>query len=306
MLQDPAASLRWKVAGESVRGAAHHRNGLLNQDALLFQPDEERGAAVVAIADGHGSASSFRSMVGSRYAVHIAVDEGLAFLHSLGDVRRHPDPQEIEARLVPRLGVRTIVRWGDCVRRHHEHRGFSAAELNRVAEQAGLGALDRVQQDPVVAYGSTLLVALATPLFLAFLQLGDGDILTVTADGEPERPLPDDRRLMADETYSLSGPTAAQELRSWCRSLAAWTPELVLLATDGFANSYADEAGVRGAASGYLEAVRSTGLAAVGRQLHGWLKEITFGGAGDDVTVALLWPHRPSAPGSGPTAPPHA
>jgi serine/threonine protein phosphatase PrpC len=306
VLQDPSPSLRWKVAGGSVRGAAHHRNGQLNQDAFLFQQDEERGAAVVAIADGHGSASSFRSMVGSRYAVHIAVDEGLAFLHSLGDMQRHSDPQEIEARLVPRLGVRIIARWVDCIRSHHERRQFRDSELNRVAEQAGVGALDRVQQDPVLAYGSTLLMTLATPLFLACLQLGDGDILTVAADGGPERPLPQDDRLMADETYSLASPTAAKELRTWCRSLIGWTPELVLLATDGFANSYADEAGVRRAASEYLEAVQSTGLAAVNRQLHGWLREVTFEGAGDDVTVALLWPHRTSAPSTEPTAPPHA
>jgi serine/threonine protein phosphatase PrpC len=295
--------LRWRVAGGSVRGASHHRNGLLNQDALLFQPDEARGAAVVAVADGHGSASSFRSMVGSRYAVHIAVDEGMAFLHSLGDLQRHPDPQEIEARLVPRLGVRTIVRWGSCIRRHHDRRRFSDSELNRVAEHAGVGALDRIQEDPLLAYGSTLLVALATPLFLAFLQLGDGDILTVTADGEPDRPLAHDHRLLADETFSLASPTAAQELRSWCRSLAGWTPELVLVATDGFANSYADEAGVRRAASEYLQAVQSTGLAAVAHQLPGWLREVTFGGAGDDVTVALLWPHRTSVPSSEPTRP---
>src|SRR4051812_9146589 len=64
---------RWRVIGQSVRGATHERTGMPNQDAIRWLP--ESGATlplILAVADGHGSPRSFRSETGARLAVEIA------------------------------------------------------------------------------------------------------------------------------------------------------------------------------------------------------------------------------------------
>src|SRR5438046_10718317 len=73
--------MRWCVFGKSVRGAAHTRKGLPNQDCIGWWPEDKSGPVVVlAVADGHGSARSFRSATGARLAVQAAVDVVRQFL----------------------------------------------------------------------------------------------------------------------------------------------------------------------------------------------------------------------------------
>jgi hypothetical protein len=60
----------WQVTGCSVLGASHRRKGTENQDHIKYH--DERGRAIVALADGHGSAKSFRSAKGSEFAVTVS------------------------------------------------------------------------------------------------------------------------------------------------------------------------------------------------------------------------------------------
>ena len=59
----------WRAIGESVRGAAHLRSGLVNQDAFHWLPASGVGPPLIlVISDGHGSAKYFRSHIGSAQA----------------------------------------------------------------------------------------------------------------------------------------------------------------------------------------------------------------------------------------------
>jgi serine/threonine protein phosphatase PrpC len=76
---------QWLCTGKSVRGAAHDRSGLPNQDAIAWYPESRTGAPLIlAVADGHGSAKSFRSDRGARFAVNTAIEVIHEFL--LADV----------------------------------------------------------------------------------------------------------------------------------------------------------------------------------------------------------------------------
>jgi serine/threonine protein phosphatase PrpC len=80
-------SIQWQVVGQTVRGATHERNGLLNQDAIYWLPSEGRGPSVVlAAADGHGSARYSRSHIGAALAVKKAARLVAEFLRSQADV----------------------------------------------------------------------------------------------------------------------------------------------------------------------------------------------------------------------------
>ena len=59
---------------------------------------------------------------------------------------------------------------------------FTGAEQLLWDEQRGK------DDDPMRAYGATLLAALITPNYLLLLQLGDGDILIVDSAGRVARP----------------------------------------------------------------------------------------------------------------------
>ena len=67
-------------------------------------------------------------------------------------------------------------------------------------------------------------------------------------------------------------------------------PALVLASTDGYVNSFADDAGFLKVGSDLLAMIRSEGLDQVGIQLEGWLGEVSELGSGDDVSLGLLVP----------------
>jgi hypothetical protein len=147
---------------------------------------------------------------------------------------------------------------------------------------------DSLEAESVVAYGATLLVVAVTERFVLYLQLGDGEILTVSESGEVVRPLAKDERLFGNETTSLCTPEAWRDFRVGFQSLAQSRPALILLSTDGYPNSFRDEAGFMKVGSDILQMIRENGLASVKDHLEGWLRDSTRAGSGDDVTLGIL------------------
>ena len=139
-----------------------------------------------------------------------------------------------------------------------------------------------------LAYGATLLVVMVTVTFIIYWQVGDGDILTVADDGVVSRPLPPDEKLFGNETTSLCADRSWQEARTAFQVLAGAPPALILVASDGYANSYRDEAGFLRVGSDLLTLIRADGLEAVAANLSDWLDEISRQGSGDDVTLGML------------------
>ena len=87
------------------------------------------------------------------------------------------------------------------------------------------------------------------------------------------------------QTTSLCSPDAWRHVRT--PTCAYRCAQLVLLATDGYANSFVDQGGLLQAGGDMLTAIRDEGLAAVSRQLPAWLRATSAAGSGDDITVAL-------------------
>jgi hypothetical protein len=139
----------------------------------------------------------------------------------------------------------------------------------------------------LIAYGSTLLVTAVTEQFGMFLQLGDGEILTVSESGDVSRPLTRDDRLFGNETTSLCAPEAWRDFRVSFQ-LFTQPPALILLSTDGYPNSFRDESGFFKVGSDILNMIRENGLSFIKENLGGWLSDSTRAGSGDDVTLGIL------------------
>lgn len=268
----------WRTLKASVRGAAHERAGLPNQDAVRVARFRDDVPLLVALADGHGSAKSFRSQRGARLAVAVA-QKVCGHLFTLGR------PSQIKHWAEEQLPLALVRQWRARVERALQRQPFTAAEL----EPLDAAARRQVEARPALAYGTTLLAVVVAPAFILYLQLGDGDLLTVSAEGVVDRPLPGDSRLIANETTSLCSDQAWREVRVRFQTLAGAPPALILAATDGYANAYRDEASFRQVAGDFWTLLRDEGEAAVQPHLTEWLNEASQQGSGDDISVGLVW-----------------
>ncbi len=253
-----ARSSRPGFAIERVIGANHLRSGKPCQDeaGLWVVAD----TVALAIADGHGS--SKHADIGARLAVHVALNALVRFAEDLGE--RASNLIEVQKYAEHPLRVQIVREWKERV---HTKSGDS--------------------ETPLVDYGSTLLVALATPDFLLVGQLGDGDILLVNEDGTVDVPLPADPEAFADETPSLCLPEAEHSFR--LRVLPTPQQEtLLLLLTDGYSKSYPTDAAFKQIGPDYLNLIRKYGVSGLTPHLKGFLKKITTQGSGDDIALALL------------------
>ena len=160
------------------------------------------------------------------------------------------------------------------MKEHIDENPFTEDELARLTEQAGAAASDRAArpEQHYVAYGTTLLVAILTNEFLICFQLGDGDILAAyDATDEVGRVIAKDETLIANETTSLCQDDAVRQFRYEFRVIQHSLPGLVLLSTDGYANSFASPDAFLKVGRDYLDMLRTEGAAEVRRIFpRGW------------------------------------
>jgi serine/threonine protein phosphatase PrpC len=239
----------WRIVAESVAGTKHDRAD--NQDAYGFIPDDGVGELVrVAVADGHGAEMYERSARGARMAVEAALADPLS--------------SAADASLQGMMRS-ALMGWEEAV-------------------DADLKANPHPMERDV--YGTTLLVVSADATTVACAQLGDGRVLVIDGAGKVTSPVPDDPRLTGNLTTSLTGADPIGDTR-YAR-LAADNIRLLLVCTDGYENSFADERSFFQAASDFADIIDSHGLGVVREKLRGWLTETMSGGSGDDTSVALI------------------
>lgn len=273
----------WRTLGASVRGAHHRRDGVPNQDALLLL-DGAAGRSLAVVADGHGGSRHFRSAIGARLAVAAARDVlwPMAVSFERGGAVQRGDLACVQA---PR---RIVTRWAELARAEIGAHPITAEEWKRLQATAGPEAVAQVHGEPLLAYGATLLFAFGVPGCLVLGQLGDGDLLIVDGAGNVRRPLPRDERLVGHFTTSICHPAAEADLRCVVREGVLAQPALVLLATDGLANSFQADNDVEQVARALLALVQQRGPTAAEAALSGWLDHATQHGSGDDITLAML------------------
>src|SRR4051794_894091 len=123
-------TLRWQAIGASVRGDSHRRSGAPNQDSLALVPGHG-DSAMVAVADGHGGAISFRSDFGSSIATTIAIQVVRAFSPT---VRELDDPLELLRVAAEEIPVSVVQGWTARVGEDLAVRPFDERELALVRE----------------------------------------------------------------------------------------------------------------------------------------------------------------------------
>ncbi|EFH80216.1 protein phosphatase 2C domain-containing protein [Ktedonobacter racemifer] len=266
---------KWGIIEASVAGATHKQN----QDAKKTHQDP--GYSLLAVADGHGSKAYTRSAQGAQLAVESAI-QGIEYLLNQLPPLTDISHAMIEHILLTSSPVKIVEQWRKQVEENIKTQPFVEG-----ADQHSY---------PFKPYGTTLLTALVTSSFIFYSQIGDGDILVVTEDGHVYEPVPGDVRLFANETTSLSSKHAEHDFRKTFKWLSEQdsgsTPALIMLATDGYRNSFTSEADFFKVATDILNLLRQQGPDYVQQHLEKWLQTATDLGSGDDITVVLFWNNR--------------
>jgi hypothetical protein len=275
----------WAAFGASVRGTAHSRAELPNEDAVSFRSDDDGQWAVVAVADGHGHTLAVRAEAGARLAVNIATDAALScWLDASGSANSDDDAT---ANLLQ--GV-VVGAWSAAVEADLAASPLSDAELEHSGDAASIAA------HPALAYGTTLLASFALGDSIVVCQIGDGDIVAITRDGRILRPLRADSRLVGTRTTSLASKSATVDFRG--SHIGDAEVEVVVVATDGYVNSFSADDGFATAGRDLWKLLHQIGPRAVEAQLGGWLESTSSDGTGDDASLAILYDRTSMADGS--------
>jgi Protein phosphatase 2C len=279
----------WLVLTASERGASHEVSQTPNQDAVATQPTCD-GGVVAAVADGHGHWRHLRSARGSRIAAAIGCEVGQELadrlrreniLHSEQDAP--PDPAATASAVCALLrdfAVPAVIeRWRAAVLADLEADPFTDAEQD--LRQRG--------DDPTVAYGSTLLLAITLGTWLILAQIGDGDVVGVRPDGSACLPVPTDPLLDGMVTTSLCGRDPSADFRVAVTDTSADPLLALLLATDGYGNAQLVEAWPNAFSSDLAWLLRHRDEQWLASQLPAWAARCASAdGSADDTTVALL------------------
>lgn len=282
----------WRVFTAVVRGAAHEVTGRPLQDAAGFTaspPGGDRWLAL-AVADGHGGHPHFRSARGSELAIvaalELAAEFGPHFSTAAAAALVYHTARE---NLVPSL----IGRWQEAV-------ADDLADNPLTGEEQRMLAAD----DPVIAYGSTLLLALLAAPWLLLCQIGDGDTVLVSAEGVASVPVPHDPRLDGHSTTSLCQFDAAGAFRIAVVNLPDSPVAALLLATDGFGNAQTADPWYQPVGGDIARLAAERGADWVGGQLPVWAAACASAeGSGDDTALALLLPDPATGEGGWPMSP---
>jgi serine/threonine protein phosphatase PrpC len=278
--------VEWQVIGETIAGASHLRVGRPNQDAILQVRESGVYAPIVlSLSDGHGSNKCFRSHRGSRFAVTIGAQ---LMCELIDEKRKGYDAAKIENAVKEIFPLEFVRRWQAVVQADLTCDPFTKEELGQVEAVDSMRARELVEAHPALAYGATTLTVAVTSSFVIYAQLGDGEIMLVLETGEVSKPLPEDDRLLANETTSLCTDTAADDFRTAYHPFTQSLPALIVMTTDGYANSFVDEAGFLKVGNDLLNLLRADGFDTVNRSVKGWLEEATRLGSGDDCTLGII------------------
>ncbi len=267
------ADIQWRIIGDSVKGALHHRNGKPNQDAWA----RSKAVHCVAVADGHGSAKHQRSDIGAQLAVEVTIELLEEFANQPYDVRLIKEASSY-------LPGKIVQAWREAVVDDHQK--------HEPAQNIDEASATVEQDDAVVysLYGTTLLAALVTEDYVLYLQIGDGNVLVLNDAGETEPPLPQNASFIANETNSLSQANAANHFEQKIVFFAYQSPPvLISLCSDGYINSYTSSIEFETVIKDIKQLLFEQGAEKVQAMLPDWLNETSQQGSGDDITIALLY-----------------
>jgi serine/threonine protein phosphatase PrpC len=229
--------------------------------------------AIIAVADGHGSHKAINSKKGAEFAAKIC-----AKVCNKIETNFRDNPSNLKRDIISIYSKEIVTQWNnhvdqDIIKLHTKRDNHNDVEIGCVTRDA---------------YGTTLLSALITPNYGAYLQLGDGDIVVIDAGGSPRRVIPHDPNHLGNQTDSLCSNNAWQNFRVEVDIFDQNVPQLVMISTDGYSNSFKNDDDFLIVPADILKMIKENGINWVASNLENWLSETSMQGSGDDITATFI------------------
>lgn len=293
---------RFRAFATSLPGPKYQDKGLECQDStgLLVDQCEQ----IIAVADGHGGSTYFRSEYGSWAAVQAAVVQAQKFTE--GACQERGESIEFSDSGIMNLKYSILEYWRDTVRVDWERRLEQVAKLGD-GEVRYLEVKEKYQErftspdESVVArylytaYGTTLLVAIAIKSKILLIQIGDGTCVVLKRDGEYQVPVPSDPDIFFNITTSMSEESSHLKMRHAiieCTKDTAEQAVAVFLSSDGLDDCYPifeNECFLSKLYTLILENILQVGFEATEKEItEDLLPQKTNKGSQDDISLAYL------------------
>lgn len=264
----------------SEQGYNHIKVNKVNQDAsgsMVY-----RDAAIVVVADGHGSDDYPRTDRGSHFAVSAAMNATKEFIDAIYD--NQIDISDSWESYLEQLAKNILAKWHCQVEDDVSCEPFDTEELKAVGKEYKIK-----YQSPnyyAKAYGTTLILACITSEFWFGMQIGDGKCVAVSRTGEITEPIPwDDKNCHQNVTTSICDDKAINEFR-FCFSKEP--PVAVFMGSDGVDDSYASEEELHELYRSILVIFAENGAEIGEKEVSEYLPVLSRKGSGDDISIAGL------------------
>lgn len=263
----------------SEQGYNHIKINRVGQDASgeLFWND----VTIIAVADGHGSDNYIRTDLGSKFAVHAALDAiqafivdargcGIAFMDNADDC-------------LAQISKNILAKWHTLVEDDVQAHPFRPDEMTKVSEKYKVRyASGRYNAK---AYGTTLIAICKTDTFWFGIHIGDGKCVEIMPNGEIYEPIPWDKQCEQNITTSICDSDAIEEFRFAC---STELPAAIFIGSDGIDDSYASSEELHELYRSILLIFSEYGESVGRDEVKNYLPKISRKGSGDDVSIAGL------------------
>lgn len=210
---------QWRLLRKVNRGGRHIEMGLPCQDNAAVK--DLGWAKILVVADGHGNRRHYRSEIGSQTACEAAVDQISLMLES---IRRWDAPTDAELNCLKKC---IVSDWRERIEQYALNHPLTAEEQTEA---------DKHPNDWVhVAYGTTLLAAVVTETGWFGIQLGDGMMVSVGADGAYEWLMPQSSINDGNKTASLCMRDPLSDFR---HVIVPGLPAGLILCSDGVEKAF--------------------------------------------------------------------
>ena len=259
-------------------GKSHFVNGLACEDYSLVYSDES--VSIIAISDGHGDKNCFRSAKGAKFACTIGISACRQFqliTNHINDIEQC-DFNE----LVCSLKLDIVNKWKQAVLDDAATYPFSEKELSIASAQAQDAYKNgqRIEK----AYGCTLIISMATASYWLALQIGDGKCIAAYSDGVFIEPVPNDENCLGNRSTSLCNSNAMESFRHYYSRVM---PLAVFVSSDGVEESF-DQEGLYNCFYSIAYWLKESGCEVTKEKVDNLLPQISEGGSGDDVSLAIM------------------
>lgn len=284
---------------KTVRGHLHKLRDIPCEDYSGSFSDPEDKYKIAVIADGHGDKSCFRSSLGSKLAVEVAIEQ----LCDLADAALSEEDEKASLPLLEQLkypkGIqmvtrgltdRIIAKWYTLVHDDLATNPPTDEEYELAGERAeSYKAGEHLEH----IYGTTLIAALWVSDFLVLIQQGDGRCDVFYEDGSVDQPIPWDSRCHENVTTSMCDLDVETSFRHRVIDITKDKVVACFLGSDGVEDSFTDPEGNQAGTHYFYRklAVTARGMdkAKLEEYLNDYLPGFSEAGSGDDVSVAGLF-----------------